>query len=474
METPLKVRLHILSPVHIGCDDAYEPTSFVIDEKKGRLIEFDPMAFIKSMSQQDRQRFSEICMQGNISSIVSVYKFISGRQVDGREVEIANGIPAQYKRVRDLPLRDEKKLRQELNQFAISRTAYSPYSNLPYIPGSSFKGALRTAYLSKLAEDRGIKGRKDGAKEVETVLLGGSFDKDPFRMVKVSDLLPVTDVRTRIVYAVNKKKRSSSYEARGPFQILETIKPGTVLEGVINISTPGSGSGIGRPISSTVLVRSASAFYGKVLEDEKSVLKGICASHIEAGQFNGKLGKSAFLVRLGRHSGAEAVTIEGNRHIKIMQAKGERPRFFDHATTIWLAAEVSKPTTNSGLVPFGWAVLELLPFDVENIYPSIKRHENKDKVPVEADTEKTNSYAVPEKPSHQPIIWENAPLTWDPSRKVVKTEIAGKKAETEPEEGRLLVPEPLHEKLFERRKTVKANVTVEHIGGKAFRIVKIE
>jgi len=30
--TPYKVRLHIISPVHIGCDDVYEPTGFVVDK----------------------------------------------------------------------------------------------------------------------------------------------------------------------------------------------------------------------------------------------------------------------------------------------------------------------------------------------------------------------------------------------------------------------------------------------------------
>src|SRR3972149_3230461 len=100
MEKPLKVRLHIVSPVHIGCDDIYEPTSFLIDEKKGRLIEFDPMDFIKSLSSQDRQMFSDLCMQGNISSIVNIYKFISSKQVKGREVEIASGLFSHYKKVR--------------------------------------------------------------------------------------------------------------------------------------------------------------------------------------------------------------------------------------------------------------------------------------------------------------------------------------------------------------------------------------
>lgn len=89
MEKPLKVRLHIMSPVHIGCDDVYEPTSFAIDEKKRKLIEFDPMDFIRNLSPGDKQEFTRICMEGNVSSIVELYKFISDKKPEGREVDIS-------------------------------------------------------------------------------------------------------------------------------------------------------------------------------------------------------------------------------------------------------------------------------------------------------------------------------------------------------------------------------------------------
>ena len=364
MEKPLKVRLHIISPVHIGCDDVYEPTSFVIDEKKGKLIEFDPMDFIKSLSAEDRQRFTAICMQGNITSIVSLYKFISNKQIKGREIEIARELISHYKKVKDLPTNDEKKIRQELNQFVISRTAYNPHNNFPYIPGSSLKGSLRTAYLSKLAKDKGIKGRKDRAKDLEIELLGGSFATDPFRMVKVSDFLPIGEVEIGIVYAINKKKKASKFEARGPFQILETVKEGSVFEGIINIQQPEKKSGIQEPIQEKEFLKSINDFYIPAVKEENNVTREINAgSTVDSRineKFKGKLGQTAFLLRIGRHSGAEAVTIEGNRNIKIMQGKGQPPKFLDHATTIWLASETSKPTTNNGLIPFGWAVMEVV------------------------------------------------------------------------------------------------------------------
>ncbi len=372
MEKPFKIRFHIISPVHISCDDVYEPTSFVIDEKNRKLIVFDQIDFIKGLSPKDKERFVSICMQGNISSIITIYKFLSNREVKGREVEMAAGLLPDYKRVRDLPTNDEKRIKRELNQFTISRTAYHPYDNLPYIPGSSVKGAIRTAWLTKIAKERGIKewwkvskikeGRQ--SKELEEKLLNGSFDTDPFRMVKVSDFTAAGEAKTRIVYAVNKKKKTSKFEARGPFQILETIKEGSVFEGVINIEKPSDMSGIKEPIAVKELLKSINAFYISAANEEGKITTEIEAGSIVVSRINekfkGKIGKDVFLIRIGRHSGAEAVTIEGNRQIKIMQGLGQPPKFLDHATTIWLASETSKPTTNKGLIPFGWSVLEIV------------------------------------------------------------------------------------------------------------------
>lgn len=372
MEKPLKIRFHIISPVHIGCDDVYEPTSFVIDEKNAKLIVFDQIDFIKSLSTEDKERFSSICMQGNISSIIGIYKFLSNRQIKGREVEMAAGLLTDYKRVRGLPLNDEKRIKQELNQFTISRTAYHPFTNLPYIPGSSVKGAIRTAWLSKIAKERGIKEwwkiskakESRQSKELEEKLLNGSFETDPFRMVKISDFTATGEAKTRIVYAVNKKKKTSKFEARGPFQILETIKEGSVFDGMVNIGKPNDMSGIKEPIAVKELLKSINAFYNPAAKEEGNITKEIGAGSIVEGRINekfkGKIGKNAFLIRIGRHSGAEAVTIEGNRNIKIMQGRGQPFKFLDHATTIWLASETSKPTTNQGLIPFGWSVLEIL------------------------------------------------------------------------------------------------------------------
>ncbi|TLD41752.1 MAG: CRISPR-associated protein, Csm5 family [Candidatus Jettenia ecosi] len=364
MEKPLKVKLHILSPVHIGCDDVYEPTSFVIDERTNTLIEFEPMDFVKTLNYEQKNELIKVYSDDNLLSIFKFIKRAYKSAIGGRKVSISSGLSAHYKKVLAIASYDKKTV---IQQFTINKTTYNPQNNIPYIPGSSIKGSMRTAYLSKLAKDRNITGRTDKAKDLEHDLLYGSFDKDPFRMVKVSDFMPAGDVKVKIIYAVNRKKRNgvvSTMADNGPPQILEIIQSDSIFEGIINIQQPEKIAGIARTIRKEEFLKSMNAFYMPLFEGENKVTKEINAGSIVGNRINEKfkhkLGLTAFILRIGRHSGAESVTVEGNRYIKIIQKNRQPPKFLNHATTFWLASESSKPNTNSGLVPFGWVVMEIL------------------------------------------------------------------------------------------------------------------
>jgi CRISPR-associated protein Csm5 len=378
MNKPIKIKLHTISPVHIGCGDVYEPTSFVI--RNNKLVVFDPMDFIKSLNAQDMKEFSRLCDKGNIYSIVEIMRFISEKQanIEGREVAIASGIEAHYQRVKDIGRNEAK---NELNQFEISRTAYNPHSNQPYIPGSSLKGALRTGFLSILAFSGGkiaelkkcvadpkytppnpIVNRID-AKHLEEELLQGSFATDPLRMVKVSDLTPAGSVTAQIVYAVNKKKGKSEKETQGVHQLLEVLLAGATFEGLINIDKPEKKSGIAELIDADDIrwfLGAIRKHYVRVYREEPLIRQNMDIKPFISKDMLKKIQTPrAFLIRLGRHSGAEAITVEGNRHIKIIQEQERSPKYDSNASTIWLKSEESKPKDNENLIPFGWAVLEL-------------------------------------------------------------------------------------------------------------------
>lgn len=121
------------------------------------------------------------------------------------------------------------------------------------------------------------------------------------------------------------------------------------------------------------VAHACNAFYKSILDDENRLMR-------ERGYSDAAWDKSvqellaaardkmqegrAFLLRVGRHSGAESVTVHGarNGNIKIMKGNGQPPEYADAAKTLWLAADEKGQTAN--LLPFGWLLVEVQPMDL--------------------------------------------------------------------------------------------------------------
>jgi CRISPR-associated protein Csm5 len=189
MKKPIRFCLRTITPIHIGCDEVYKPMAFVINENERKLISFDPFAFLKTLSDHDKITFAEICKKGTAVSILEIYAFMSKQRsnVVGDAVDVCPGLVEHYQKTLKISPRDVRTIQQELNRFMISRTAFTPNDNRPYIPGSSTKGVPRTAYLNHCQQMKSIPAQRGAkAKDLERTLLdGGSFDTDPFRMLKV-------------------------------------------------------------------------------------------------------------------------------------------------------------------------------------------------------------------------------------------------------------------------------------------------
>ena len=97
--------------------------------------------------------------------------------------------------------------------------------------------------------------------------------------------------------------------------------------------------------------------------------------------------------------------------------------------------------------------------------------------PFESGTNETNNVQNSSSSRHQTslpsktIVWDGAILTWSPGNQTLKAEKEGKKAELKSADISI-VPANLHKKLFDKRKAVEANVTVEQTGN-TFKVVKI-
>ncbi len=436
MNAPMKLCLRVLSPIHVGCDEVYEPTSFLVDEKANQLTVFDPLEFMKTLAVKDKQSFLQICSKGTVSSILELYVFMRKKRCDGKVVEVCPGFIEQYQKTLSIPPNDSRRIQQELSNFVISRTAFNSSDARPYIPGSAIKGTLRTAYLNICAAGQKINTPpgKSAAKDLEEKLLGAhNFETDPFRLMKVSDFRPVGEVRTRIIYAINQKKKPSKFQARGPHQILEVIEPGSLFEGSISVLIPEKGANIKKPLTLEAVIQSAQSFYTKEMSQENVVLAGIEISPLSPVKRDG-----AFMLRLGRHSGAGCVTIEGHRAIKIMQARGEKAKIASSATTLWLASDFAKPSSNAGLRAFGWGAAESMSEQALNEYELMEQDyqlgrtaasaKRPQRVPNTsgAEMQGSGSSSQVKRPARE--VWPSATLSWSPGNQILSASFGGKKA----------------------------------------------
>lgn len=367
-----KIKLYALTPIHIGSGDAYEPTQFVIDDNSVMHV-FKTADFLATLDEKKLEEFSAICQE---MSLIPVFRFFKKYYKDGvcssRKLRIPVDLALRYKEILNLT---GSRTNDVINKFELKRTIYNECNATPYIPGSSLKGSLKTAWMSLEAVKNRITNSRD-IRDLEPELLHGKFDTDPFRFVKIPDLYPVEGAApSRILYATNHKKKpvalNPQRRGRGEMQVpFEVILPGAVFEGKGNLGEPHgfktitdkTRQAIEKTVSIESLAEASKGFYWQKLSAQESMLAGLgcnfkLAEKVTA-KFGEKLFKTVFLLRIGHHSGAEFLTIDGNRNIKIMQGPGRPPKYENESTTVWLASLTKEPQNKEGLVPFGWAAAE--------------------------------------------------------------------------------------------------------------------
>ncbi len=478
MHKTISFLIQTVAPLHLGCDEVYEPLNVVFDTDKKCLVAFDVYDFLQRLPDSEREKFLTICRQGTVGSILDIYKFMArhANLAQGREVPVTAALLVHYKKVLALLDRD---FSRQLNKFAIHRTAFLPLDQRPYIPGSAIKGAVRTAYLNKIAEKEGIalSGQdQDDGRGLERKLLNGSFQTDPFRLLKISDFLPVGEAKTRILYAVNLKKEGG--QGHGPYQILEVIEPGACFLGTIHLeewpeemrqAARDVQAHISRPIRANTLWQSIVNFFTKEKSREDEELFALGLPKVILPLHNGDLP-----LRLGRHSGAECLTLPGYRRIKIKTGRNQTETK-DHATTLWLAATAQEKWSEPPR-PFGWVILRRVTDELKQECLA-KEHawqeQQKSRGKLAPSAVKPKVEPTPADPSPPPApaeeIWKQATLTWNPGKQeLAATGPGNKKAACK---GMELVPAEHQAKL--KKKGLKAAVTVEPLGN-AWKIVKIE
>ena len=349
-----------LSPLHIGCGEVYEPTNYVVDPAKSLMYAFDPAG--TKVSEGVRSEMMKAALTGRYQDMRA---FFSRHLTDFRPWATAilpmdTGSLAAYRKMFN-PTGHQK-----TTEFAVQRTAYRRLLQgiCAYVPGSGLKGVAKTALVNRLNDGQSI-----DAKAINATLLGGDFDKSPFRFLKISDLQAENDrVQTRSRCA-GRYFKSNDFKYCGITDFFETVEPAqyrafygeVVITGNKTVTqvTPAFDSieNLMRELHRYAdanwkkemgWYRAADSAWARSVEELLTAL----TPQIEAGK--------VALVRLGKNAGAESKTLTGAAQIQIRH-RDKTKETKDHATTLWFTSErtpVNEDRANG--MPFGWALVEVV------------------------------------------------------------------------------------------------------------------
>ena len=411
-----QLKITTLAPVHIGCGEDYTPTDYVIDDKT--LFAFDSTAVNDALPENACNQLKSL-VSGNRQD--DVLKQIQRLFHEHREslmtkanhyLPVASGVADHYERRIGQTAQREDDGKRVINQLHIERTFYNPTNQRPVIPGSSLKGAIRTALLDFINNNKELADKEKqflqqkqereqqrANQELQQRLFDfhpgkrheihtEGFEKDPMRLIYLDDTHCARDdvIHSEICFAVNRPRREPAQgqshrtmaEDKSPYQLLETL-PELSLRTYSSRLTIQKVSQLKQenrlPANKfcwTIeqIAQACNKFYLPLLKQEMKMIGQRSYVEPDWEQRMYKLLDSieplfhtnkAMLLRVGRHSGAEAVTLNGVRHIKIIQGGNKDAKYEPRPRTLWLAADVQD--LRSGMVPFGWLLIEIDPPD---------------------------------------------------------------------------------------------------------------
>lgn len=369
-----KFALETLSYIHIGSGEDYLPTNYVIDNKK--------LCYFELIDLLDLGVMKKVCAiqesQG-VNQLLPIIKLFNedAKQIKERakyKIDVTNAFVEEYK----------KNLEKDSlnNDLSISRNVYDSVSGGLIIPGSSIKGAIRTAILETLrANDNNVLELEN--REYEQTLL--TYEKelqDRMKMLKLEDVSFSID-KNKIIYSVNCHKHKKQVGIKTVVEAINKSARSTLEMRIFNrkyIEHKNHDINDDYYLELHVLDKIfgsfenlrevCNSFYVPIIEKElknykaKGYITNNNHDNLQKKIDEIKKDKDSILIRVGRYVGAESITL-GCRGIEIKtKEEGETKasvKKSSESTTYWLACE-TKPDKKKYDVylPFGWVKLKQL------------------------------------------------------------------------------------------------------------------
>jgi len=346
--------------------------------KDGRVFfyRFMPEDIIENLTNKETQEFNSLIDKGNI---VELRNFLGSRAQKASKSwlylsELTNAFKSYY----------DTKIVSELNSLEIEECYRSPAKKAaPVIPGSSIKGAIRTALLNSRAKNYTNKNelnslanhkQRSDSKFQQKVISYSKPNDDPFRMLAIGDCefaAQGSQTVGRLVQYKPNNRYGSPFESIAIFaELVMGALMGKNINATCSINfidelktytTPASkalrdkaGKNLlDKPCNMEEIIESCDDFYHNAFNVEwnkffyNATETTVCNTGTKMVELVDALQESnEHLIRIGRWSHVEALTVENYRKPKNMRGYGNTRTLLDfdglHLPMGWCAFKIEK------------------------------------------------------------------------------------------------------------------------------------
>lgn len=377
--TNYKMTIRPLTAVHIGSGNTITPMEYTVGKSNdGRNFFYRFMSedIIENLTSKEMQEFNSLVDKDNI---VELRNFLGIRAQKTSKSwlylsEVTNAFKSYY----------DTKIGSELNSLEIEECYRSPAKKAaPVIPGSSIKGAIRTALLNSRVRNYANQNelsslanriQRFDSKFQQKVISYSKPNDDPFRMLAIGDCEFAAQGSQTVGSLVQYKPKNRYGSPFESIAIFAELVMGALMGKNINATcsinfidelktytTPAYGTLkdkagkklVDKPCSMEEIIESCDDFYHKVFNAEwdkffcNAKEPSIYNTGTKMEELVDALQESnEHLLRIGRWSHVEAVTVENFRKPKNMRGYGNTRTLLDfdrlHLPMGWCAFKIEK------------------------------------------------------------------------------------------------------------------------------------
>ncbi len=386
-----------LTPIHVGDGSVLAAEAWRLSGDGAWLERFDPAAVLRAADPKRRTDYLQALDRGDLQNAQRLLRGAVRPELVLERIAVGAAAAAALRPVIENWLR-----RGDVRPFV--RTGARPY-----LPGSSLKGALRTALLSSLVPEKkaAIEAAKErhrrkpngpiasrASNEVQALLLARPEserelrqivpDQDPFRFVEVADVL-LPEAATRVDQVINWRPGRQIKDGKQPaekmqmiFEVTGSAALGARLPLACEIRIE---AGLSRevrrldrsgrktpsfPLDATALARAVNAFHWRLWDYElerfyageaaiekplRRLIRVKAPDGKELGPAELRVREDVLLLRVGRFGQFESKSLEGVREGWNAQAKPPHPMARGNTRNL------VKPGGTEPLLPLGWLLL---------------------------------------------------------------------------------------------------------------------